>query len=172
MTSAEAEVVTNQEPATVQPQVPPYTPHPNPLGTSDDHIENPPEYYDPDTPLAFEELYRILSDGTRAQEDDVKIWRRYINTCRPEERTAGEKNDIVSLYFSAIIANQEDVVALLIENHLVTANTKNAEANDTGTTKTAILTPLIIAVSGGNVQMTRRLLELGADPNEFGCAVG
>ena len=48
-------------------------------------------------------------------------------------------------------------MALLIENHLVTVNTKMMG-----------MTPLLMAVSEKNVKVVQQLLELGAEPNEFG----
>ena len=62
-------------------------------------------------------------------------------------------------YFSAIKTKKDDVVALFIENGILTANTTSRDG----------VTPLLAAVEAGNVRMVRKLIEFDADVNTYGC---
>ncbi|KAE9364116.1 ankyrin [Stipitochalara longipes BDJ] len=144
-------------------QAPPYVSHQD--GPPSDEIESLPIYteqHDPSAPIAIQELNHILRNPQRAKQNDVSIWRRYI------EGLGGKQTDedrvfagrcIIKHYFMAIAAGQADVVSLLIENHLVTVSTKMLG-----------MTPLLMAVSEKNVRVVQLLLELGAEPDEFGNA--
>ena len=71
------------------------------------------------------------------------------------------KQSIVNELYSAIWREDGEVVALLINNNLVTANT-TSEAGGT---------PLLEAIGTKNVSMVKWLLDFGADPNAFGLIV-
>jgi Ankyrin repeats (3 copies) len=71
------------------------------------------------------------------------------------------KQSIVNELYYAIRREDGEVVALLINNNLVTANT-TSEAGGT---------PLLEAIGTKNVSMVKWLLDLGADPNAFGLIV-
>jgi ankyrin repeat protein len=166
MSKDTAHATAMQGPASEEPQAPPYVLHQHPFrsGPSADEIENLPlytEHHDPNAPIDIRELNKILCIRDRTRENDVNIWRRYLDSFEQGKQTNEEreiaKAYIITHYFSAIRLGQEDVIALLIENHLVTANTK-----------LGAMTPLLMAVSKKNVSVVKQLLELGADPNEFG----
>jgi hypothetical protein len=164
-----AEFAANHESATEEPPEPSCILHLGLPEYSPDHIDNLPAYtghHDPDTPLTIQGLYQILAIDTRARENDVNNWRRYIASNGPGKQTEQDREYIIGRYFSAIIESQKDVIALLIDSHLVTTNTRMV--NKTRKTST---TPLLMAVSKRNVQIVQQLLELGADPNEFSCLV-
>jgi hypothetical protein len=142
-------------------QAPPYVLHPH--GPPVDEIESLPIYteqHDPNAPITIRELKNILETLNRAKENDVNSWRRYLaglgGKQTDDEREFAERVTIKH-YFGAIAADQEDVIALLFENHLVTANTKMLG-----------MTPLLMAVQKKNVAVVQQLMELGAEPNEFG----
>jgi ankyrin repeat protein len=67
----------------------------------------------------------------------------------------------LSSLFLAIDHGDVDIVAFLIENDIITPNTKRLDE-----------TPLLRAVTRKNVALVQRLLDLGADKEAFGCAVG
>jgi ankyrin repeat protein len=163
MTNDRVDATASQSPASEEPQAPPYVLHPRPL-QSGDEIEDLPlytEHHDPNAPIDIRELDKILLFRNRAIENDMKLWRRYLDNCASGKQTDRDreiaKPYIRPHFFSAIERGQEDVIALLIENHFVTANTQMA-----GTT------PLLMAVLKKNVSVAKQLLNLGADPNEFG----
>jgi len=156
----------SQGPASEEPHAPPYVLHQYPFrsGPLADEIENLPLYtenHDPNAPIDIRELNKILCMRDRARENDVNIWRRYLDSLEQGKQTDEEreiaKAYIITHYFAAIRLGQEDVIDLLIKNHLTTTNTK------LGAT-----TPLLMAVSKKNVGVVKQLLDLGADPNEFG----
>lgn len=64
----------------------------------------------------------------------------------------------VGTYFSAIGCKQDEVVALFIGNGIVTANTTCHKG----------FTPLLAAVSKGNVRTVRGLMDFGANVNAYG----
>jgi ankyrin repeat protein len=63
--------------------------------------------------------------------------------------------------FVAIENGQDDVIAILIERNLVTANTKNQDGK----------TPLLAAVATRNVRIVQELVDFGAEPDAFGVEV-
>jgi Ankyrin repeats (3 copies) len=142
-------------------EAPPYVLHQH--GPPTDEIENLPLYteqHDPNAPIDLKELNTILSMPDRAKQNDMAVWRRYI------DGLGGKQTDPESTVFQqsmfrhfsmAIEAGQEDVIALLIENRFVTANTRLFG-----------WTPLLMAVLQKNVRVVEQLMELGAEPNEFG----
>jgi hypothetical protein len=154
-------------PLSEEPQAPPYALPGHPLGSVTDQIDSLPiytEHHDPNSPLTVSELNQILFNEHGARENDVNIWRRYISSHGSGKQT-GKQQEVADMfvirnYFLAIERGQEDVIALLIENQLVTANTKMSE-----------MTPLLFAISKRNVRVVQQLLNLGADPNEFGSPV-
>ncbi len=68
------------------------------------------------------------------------------------------KQRIVEELFRAIWREDDESVALLIQNNLVTANTTHKGG----------LTPLLAAVLANVMPIVKQLLVLGADPNKFG----
>ena len=61
-------------------------------------------------------------------------------------------------FFNAITTKKDEAVAVMIEHNLVTVNTTGATGQ----------TPLLAAVSVGNVRMVQELVDLGADVNGYG----
>jgi hypothetical protein len=162
MDTNKADAASSPGPPFEEPSAPSYVLHPHPLESVSGQIESLPIYteqHDPNSPINIRELNTALWRGLRT--NDVNIWRRYINSNRPgkqtEEEQKFEEAEIANLYFLAIEREQEDVIAMLIENHIVTANTKKSQ-----------ITPLLMAVSKKNIRLVQLLLDLGADPNEFG----
>lgn len=165
MSKMSSEPVTSEATLYEEPQAPPYLLHPH--GSPANENEILPIYteeHNPNAPITIRDLNNILGNPNRAKESDVPIWRKYIDGLggkqTDEERVFAERC-MIKHYFSAIAAGQEDVIALLIENQLVTVDTKMWE-----------MTPLLMAVSEKNVRVVQQLLALGAEPNEFGNAVG
>ena len=145
-------------------QAPPYVLHPH--GPPAAEIESLPIYtaqYDPNAPITMQELNIALGISNRIKENDVKVWQRYIAGLggkQTGEETAVAERSTIKHYFAAITAGQEDLISLLIESNLVTASTKMDGK-----------TPLLEAVLNKNVRVAQQLIELGADPNEFGSPV-
>jgi hypothetical protein len=89
-----------------------------------------------------------------------------ITSCRPSPRhdfgVSGElilvQQDIVGSFFAAISTKKDEVVAMMIENNFVTANTTNSLGQ----------TPLLAAVAAGNVRMVQELVDFGAEVDGFG----
>jgi hypothetical protein len=71
------------------------------------------------------------------------------------------KQEIVMELFRAIKREDSETIALLIQNNLVTANTRN----ETGGT------PLLEAISTKIIHLVKELLDFAADPNAFGVIV-
>ena len=76
----------------------------------------------------------------------------------PVDRTHNSRQDIVRSFFNAITTKKDEAVAVMIEHNLVTVNTTGATGQ----------TPLLTAVSVGNVRMVQELVDLGADVNGYG----
>lgn len=145
-------------------RAPPYVLHPH--GPPAAEIESLPIYtvqHDPNAPIDIQELNLVLGIPNRNKENDVQSWQRYIaglgGRQTDEEKAVAERSTIMH-YFSAIKDGQEDLISLLIESNLVTASTKMDGK-----------TPLLEAVLNKNVRVVQQLIELGADPNEFGSPV-
>jgi hypothetical protein len=147
-----------------EPQAPPYILHLHgPPGNENESLPIYTEEDDPSAPITIQDLNNILADSHRPKENDVAVWRRYMDGLsrkQTDQESVFAERGIIKHYFSAIAAGQQDVIALLIENHLVEVNTKLAG-----------MTPLLMAVSEKHVRIVQQLLELGAEPNEFGSAV-
>jgi hypothetical protein len=101
----------------------------------------------------------------RPHGTDLEAWREYIQLHPPskkpwDERDANENFHAVSSFYLAIDQGKEDLVAFLIENNVITGNTKLVEE-----------TPLLRAVTKKQVRVVQTLLDLGAEKDAFGCAV-
>jgi len=71
------------------------------------------------------------------------------------------KRHIILEFFRAIRTEDSEAITLLIQNNLVTANTRSASSR----------TPLLEAVSTKIPHLVKELLDFGADPNAFGYLV-
>jgi hypothetical protein len=96
---------------------------------------------------------------------DLEAWREYVRLHPPSKkpwdaRDSNENFHAVSSLYLAIDQGKGDLVAFLIENDIVTPNTKSVEE-----------TPLLRAVTKKQVRVVQTLLDLGADKDAFGCAV-
>jgi hypothetical protein len=70
--------------------------------------------------------------------------------------------DIVHSFFAAVSTKNDEVVAMMIENNFVTANTTNSLGQ----------TPLLAAVAAGSVRMVQELVDFGAEVDSFGVHAG
>ncbi len=84
------------------------------------------------------------------------------HTLAPYATLICTKQQIVREFFAAIRREDDESVALLIQNNLVTANTTNRYG----------LTPLLAAIVANVIRIVKQLLDLGADPNKFGVISG
>jgi hypothetical protein len=71
------------------------------------------------------------------------------------------KQQIVVELFRAIRNEESETIAILIQNNLVTANTRSEAGK----------TPLLEAISTKILSLVKILLDFGADPNAFGVVV-
>lgn len=153
-----------------EPAPPEYVPGPEPtLPEYDPGTEHLPGYF-----RELSGLERILqarrhSNATTLSRDDatwdIESWRQYLeiypSPTKPwDERDAQENSFAVSSLFFGIDFGKEEVIAFLIENGIVTPNTKREGE-----------TPLLRAVTKKNIRMVKHLLDLGADKDAFGAAV-
>ncbi|KFX86934.1 hypothetical protein V490_08705 [Pseudogymnoascus sp. VKM F-3557] len=110
---------------------------------------------------------RHSNAATLSRDDatwDIESWRQYLEIYPPptkpwDERDAQENFFAESSLFFGIDFGKEEVISFLIENGIVTPNTKRDGE-----------TPLLRAVTKKNVQMVKYLLDLGADKDALGSA--
>ncbi|CAF9908046.1 MAG: hypothetical protein HETSPECPRED_007972 [Heterodermia speciosa] len=122
----------------------------------DEHHNNPPTYSESGT--SIQSLIDKLKAGA---ENSLPI------TGPPEKNPGGQWSEhsllvtqALDTYFSAIQTKKDEVVALLIETGIVTANTTSRDG----------VTPLLAAVEAGNVRMVQELIDFDADVNTYGSA--
>jgi hypothetical protein len=136
-----------------------------------DEIEHLPEYTrtQPHGPLEITQYRRNRDNRQHScghpHGTDLEAWREYIQLHPPskkpwDERDANKNFHGVSSLYLAIDQGKEDLVAFLIENDIVTPNTKLREE-----------TPLLRAVTKKRVRVVQMLLDLGAEKDALGCAV-
>lgn len=114
---------------------------------------------------SFPHLQNALCNPHRDRAQDVKLWEEYLSdNSDPRKKKPNKEDDVIlSEFISAIRNNQPDVIKLLIENDLVTANS---------TINPSIpATPLLSAISHGKTDIVRLLIDLGADRDRFGIVV-
>jgi hypothetical protein len=80
---------------------------------------------------------------------------------KPPDDLTRVRQTIVRGFFNAISSEQDEAIALFINNNLVTANT----------TMEGGKTPLLAAVATKNVRIVKQLLDYGAEPDAFGVEV-
>ncbi|KFY49115.1 hypothetical protein V495_00703 [Pseudogymnoascus sp. VKM F-4514 (FW-929)] len=110
---------------------------------------------------------RHSNAATLSRDDatwDIESWRQYLEIYPPptkpwDERDAQENFFAESSLFFGIDFGKEEVISFLIDNDIVTPNTKRDGE-----------TPLLRAVTKKNVQMVKYLLDLGADKDALGSA--
>ena len=135
-----------------------------------DEVEPLPEYSRAQPRGPQEIMQDRMNRGHHPQRTwDLEEWRQYIQLHPPskkpwDERNANENFQAVSSLYLAIDQGKEDAVALLIENDIVTPNTKLGWLCDEET-------PLLRAVTKKHIRVVQALLDLGADKEAFGCAV-
>jgi hypothetical protein len=98
---------------------------------------------------------------------DLETWRQYLEIYPPsttpwEERDANENAIAESSLFASIDMGNEDMIVFLMENDIVTPNTKLTSTEET---------PLLRAVTQKNVLVVKQLLDLGAEKDAFGSVV-
>lgn len=108
------------------------------------------------------DLDQVLANDSRAKENDLRLWQTFID-CNPGWTADQSKGTVIEKsFFSAIEAGEGDLMVLMIENGLVTANTILPSTHET---------PLLRAVRSKNVKLVRKLLDLGAEKDGFGVVV-
>lgn len=144
--------------------VPTYQQHPDPHHPDLEGTGRLPVYAEVDTGphVTLLDVADILSNNNRAKDQDINLWQTFID-CNPGWTTVQSIGTVVEDgFFSAIDEGQEDVIALMIENDLVTANTILSSTYET---------PLLRAVAVKSVTIVRQLLELGAEKDGYGVKV-
>jgi len=116
---------------------------------------------DPDARVileSFVESQKAPAYNESQKAEAPKPIEEYPRGSEPLERV---KIRIIAELFRAIRTEDSEAVTLLIQNNLVTANTRNAEGR----------TPLLEAVATKIPHIVKELLDFGADPNAFGFVV-
>jgi hypothetical protein len=156
-----------------EPAPPGYEPGPS---ATHDRAEPPPAYTEgePSDPQRIQQARRNRATSRHHEIWDLETWRQYIEIYPPskkpwDERDAKEKFHAASSLFSAIAQGKEDVIAFLIENDIVTPNTKRVGGLMFG--EETEDTPLLQAIIKKNVRVVQQLLDLGADKDVLGSAV-
>jgi hypothetical protein len=153
-----------QEPAPPEYEAGPSAPH--------DEIEPLPEYTIR-RPRCPQEIIQYRWNRDNHQHScglphgtDLEAWREYIQLHPPSktpwyERDTNKNFHAVSSFYLAIDQGEEDLVAFLIGNNVITANTTTSVGE----------TPLLRAVTKKQARVVQTLLDLGAEKDAFGCAV-
>lgn len=150
-------------------QAPPYSvTQYSAASTAEENLPLYTETHEPTVALTFAELSEALSDPKRDLEKDERLWQRFFDGYNPQplgyesdyEQNQTKEDKFLTLLLSAISRGDGDIVALVLDHQLCTANSKVDD-----------ITPLVRAVSEKNVPITRQLLEHGADPNQYGYSV-
>ncbi|KAE8444206.1 hypothetical protein EG329_000803 [Mollisiaceae sp. DMI_Dod_QoI] len=105
-------------------------------------------------------LQNDLFRASMAAQNLVPIWQSFIDRPGGKE-VLSTKDFVVNQLFTAIREGEDDLVALLIENNIVTPNTTLQGE-----------TPLLAAVATRNIKLVEKLLGFGADQNAFGAVPG
>ncbi|KFZ06295.1 hypothetical protein V501_07575 [Pseudogymnoascus sp. VKM F-4519 (FW-2642)] len=149
-----------------EPSPPEYEPGTDPTPPEyDPGTEHLPGYFREISGLESIILARRNSTAPLSRDDitwDLETWRQYIQIYPPstkswDERDVKENAFVASSLFMGINLGKDDVIAFLIENGIVTPNTKLAEE-----------TPLLRAVAKTNVRIVKQLLDLGAEKDALG----
>lgn len=121
----------------------------------------------PPQSLAVSDLDRLLTDPSRDPSKDIHLWQRFLDgySAPDPDPAPGSEFErarlmdqciILQRYFGAISNHQQNIVGLLVEKGLVTANSKfNGQ------------TPLFKAVETRDEDLVLQLLSLGAEVDEF-----
>jgi hypothetical protein len=120
---------------------------------SESDVSSPPDYCDDQhelqTMFMSANVYRLVFPLTR-------FW-GFLDCPDGHSPPAGH-NRVIQEYYRALWAGRNDFVGLLIDNHVVTADT-------TGFVNES---PLLVAALTGNIPLVRVLIERGADVNGLG----
>lgn len=169
---------------------PAYTEHPDPILELYNAIIGPPAHYHTSAIPGEVGFVRSPSAGIASdQESALTAWRTYMasphrvvhpplkSVVKVDDRVVN--NRVIPCFFAAIDAGYGEVIKLIIEADIVSANTRRSielgfvrgSGNRIGPGGDQIWrsgeTPLVRAIKSRNVAMVKLLLDLGADVNAF-----